>query len=237
MEGSRTPIRLWLLAISLHSRPGGINAIQLTAIIGTTYKTGWLICHKIRHAISQADQCDLLTGLVRINCEIYGRPHNPTIYRHPQEQLLQIGGTMTDSGSFTRIKIKQALEKHHPYINSYMYSKHSFIQQHVHASALEIIEATQLYGRERSFLLTEICRKSSYWINKTFRGIGAKHLQAYLDQYSFNYNCKANDLNQYSLLLSYCVAASTSTYTELIVKPNFQPALRAYYSQKLRMVS
>nr|WP_052476248.1 transposase [Cohnella kolymensis] len=71
-EGSRTPLRLWFQAIFLHALPGGISAIRLASIIGTTYKTAWLICHKIRHAMTEADNHKKLTGLVHINWGQYG---------------------------------------------------------------------------------------------------------------------------------------------------------------------
>lgn len=66
MEGTRTPLSSWFLAISLLAAPNGINAKQLARTISVTYKTAWLICHKIRHAMRCAEQKSLLTGVVRI---------------------------------------------------------------------------------------------------------------------------------------------------------------------------
>lgn len=95
LEGSRTPIRLWLLALYLHAAPKGISAVRLASIIGTTYKTAWLICHKIRHAMSQVDKNNLLNGLVRINFAQYGRPYNPTVAQglSPFPMLMQMSSS------------------------------------------------------------------------------------------------------------------------------------------------
>ncbi|WP_197480004.1 hypothetical protein [Paenibacillus swuensis] len=50
-----------------------INAVQLATIIQVTYKTAWLILHKLRHAIQQGDAGKLLTGLV----EVISAEYNP----------------------------------------------------------------------------------------------------------------------------------------------------------------
>ncbi len=237
MERSRTPLRLWILAIFLHARPEGINAVQLTSIIGTTYKTAWLICHKIRHAMSHADQSELLNGLVRINFAQYGRPYNPTIYRHPQEQPLLIGATMNEQGEFTYIKIKQALEEcSYPQFTCPL-NKYPFIDKHVDPKATEIISVTLKFSKNRNRKLLNISQLASNWINRTFRGIGAKHLQTYFDQYCFGYNTSVQNQPAFSQLMRICTETVALTYPELIRKPNIQPTLRAQYTAYLKNVS
>lgn len=56
-EGSRTSLRKWIAAIWLVANPKeGINAVRLRSIIDVTYKTAWAMLHKIRTAISCADE-------------------------------------------------------------------------------------------------------------------------------------------------------------------------------------
>ncbi len=241
MERSRTPIRLWMLAIYLHSLPKGITALRLAALIGTTYKTAWLICHKIRHAMAIAEQDELLKGIVRINFAQYGRPYNPTVFRHPQEQPLLIGATMNGNGEFTHIKIKQAVEEcSYPQFTCPL-NKHPFIHKHVDPNATEVIAITLKYSKDRNRHLLQISSCASGWINSTFKGIGAKHLQAYLDQYCYGYNMtrKITDraLDPFSHLIHLCSSTSATTYPELIRKPNIQPKLRVQYAYHLRSAS
>ncbi len=234
LEGSRTPVRLWLLALSLHAAPSGISAVRLSSIIGTTYKTAWLICHKIRHAMSQADQKELLSGLVRINFAQYGRPYNPTVFRHPQEQPLLIGATMSAQGDFTYIKIKQAIEEcSYPHFTCPL-NKHPFLEKHVSPEAVEVIAVTLKYSKDRNIRLIQLCQKASTWINYTFNGIGPKHLQAYMDQFCFQYNLVAQERPPFDTLLNISASASVITYPELIRKPNIQPRLRDQYTSLLR---
>jgi transposase-like protein len=237
LEGSRTPIRLWLLALFLHAQPGGISAVQLTSLIGTTYKTSWLICHKIRHAMTQADQKDLLTGLVRINFARYGRPHNPTVFRHPQEHPLLIGGTLNEQGQFTFIKIKQVVEECFNPKYIYPLTEMPFIHKHVDPQAIEVITIIQEFSKLRNKQLIQICKDAGSWINKTFSGIGAKHLQTYLNQFCFSYNLASQDRPVFSHLLKISVTTATLTYPELISKPNNQPQIRSQYEHLLRMAS
>jgi len=237
MEGSRTPLRLWILAMFLHSRPQSINATNLAAIIGTTYKTAWLICHKIRHAMANADNHELLKGLVRINFAQYGRPYNPTIYRHPQEHPLLVGGTIDGQGEFTHIKIKQADEEcSYPQFTCPL-NKFPFIHKHVDPQATEIIAVTLKYSRERNRKLLHICQMASNWINITFQGIGAKHLQAYLDQYCYSYNIAMKQQHLFPHLIKMCLKTPTLTYPNLINKPNTKPKLLAQYRSLLKNAS
>ncbi len=237
LEGSRTPIRLWLLALYLHAGAKGISAVRLASIIGTTYKTAWLICHKIRYAMSQADKNNLLNGLVRINFAQYGRPYNPTVFRHPQEQPLLIGASMNVQGVFTYIKIKQAVEEcSYPHLTCPL-NKHPFLKKHVSPEATEVIAVTLKYSRDRNIRLLQICQTASNWINYTFSGIGPKHLQAYMDQFCFQYNWAAQGLSPFPMLMQMSSSASVITYPELIRKPNILPKLRAQYDTLLRNAS
>ncbi|MBB6730010.1 transposase, partial [Cohnella zeiphila] len=92
-QGTRTPLRLWFQAIYLHSRPGGVNALQLSEEIGVTYKTAWSICHKLRHAMSHAEAGELLEGWVRIQDAAIIHRATPTLEWQPQEQSVLIGAS------------------------------------------------------------------------------------------------------------------------------------------------
>lgn len=237
MEGSRTPIRFWILAMLLHSRPEGITAFKLATILGTTYKTAWLICHKIRHAMAYSTKDELLTGLVRINFAQYGRPYNPTIYRHPQEQPLLIGATMDGQGILAPIKIKQAVEEcSYPQFTCPL-DKTPFIRKHVDPQATEIIAVTLKYSKDRNRKLLQISKNACIWINFTFHGIGAKHLQTYLDQYCYGYNMTFQNQSVFSHLMKLSTSTPVLTYHELINKPNIQPKLRSQYTSNLKNAS
>lgn len=52
MASTQLPIRTWLLAIHfMHTARKGISALQLHKMLGTTYRTAWHLCHRIREAM------------------------------------------------------------------------------------------------------------------------------------------------------------------------------------------
>jgi hypothetical protein len=237
MEGSRTSLTLWFQAFFLHAQPEGLSATRLTSIIGTTYKTAWLICHKIRHAMSHADSRELLTGLVRVNWGIYGNPYNPTVFRHHQEHPLLAGASINHEGEFTHLKIKQVSDEYLQDDHITPWGGHAFKSQHVDPAATEVIVVNQKFSRHRYIPLIRICREASHWINDIFKGIGAKHLQSYLDQFCFGFNMPKRNNNVFNSLLQLCTTTPTLTYPILIHRENKSPQTKRRYIEQLSTAS
>jgi hypothetical protein len=236
-EGSRVPLSRWFQALFLHAQPMGINATKLSLIIGTTYKTAWLMCHKIRHAMMHADSQQLLTGLVRVNYAEYGQPHNPTIFRHHQQHPLLGGATLSHDGNITCLKIKQIHDDHLQNRNVTPYAEFVFRNNHIDPQASEVITITQKYSRQSCRPLIEICLRAGRWINRTFHGIGPKHLQSYLDQYCFGYNNSIRGEDAFSSLLQLSVNTPTLKYPQLIRRENDGPYLKSRYIKLYNMAS
>ncbi|MCR8636159.1 transposase [Paenibacillus radicis (ex Xue et al. 2023)] len=212
MEGSRSSLRKWFHAIVLVSyNPGGVNAVQLGGAIGVTYKTAWLILHKLRHAMSQADTYIKLSGSVRVNAAFYGRPHNPSLQRHPQEQPLLVGASVNNEGQSIYIKIKQ-VEQNYLLERSVKHAgTRAFMESQVEAGAADVEFVTARFSSRRFQTLLDNVKEASRWINKMFHGIGPKYLQAYLDEYC----CRLNYNNQEGSILKRLthLCASTETVT------------------------
>jgi transposase-like protein len=52
MESSKIPLSKWLLAIHLMgASKKGMSALQLSRMLGVTYKSAWFLCHRIREAM------------------------------------------------------------------------------------------------------------------------------------------------------------------------------------------
>jgi len=67
-HGTRVPLRSWFLAIFFLARhKKGISALQLKRTVGLgSYKTAWLLLHKLRSALA-GGQKRLLSGLVEVD--------------------------------------------------------------------------------------------------------------------------------------------------------------------------
>ena len=57
MEDSKIPLSKWLLAMHLMgASKKGMSALQLSRMLGVTYKSAWFLCHRIREAMTPANQ-------------------------------------------------------------------------------------------------------------------------------------------------------------------------------------
>ncbi|EES73148.1 hypothetical protein POTG_02248 [Paenibacillus sp. oral taxon 786 str. D14] len=65
-ERTHLPLVKWFRAIELFLLPDGISALRLSQVIQVTYKTAWLMLHKIRHALGECDARELLSGDVKV---------------------------------------------------------------------------------------------------------------------------------------------------------------------------
>jgi transposase-like protein len=220
MEGSKSALRKWFHAMLLVSHcSSGINAVQLANEIEVTYKTAWLILHKLRYAMSQEDACTKLSGLVRINSALYGRPHNPTVERHVKEQPLLIGASLDEEGEPLYIKIKKVIEKHSIGRSVRSEGSQAFIEEHVAPETEDIEAVTARYSPRRFHRLLDTVRKAGRWINSIFHGIGPKHLQSYLNEYCYRLNLSVRKLSAFCCLLHTCASTATINYQYLIRFP------------------
>jgi len=63
-QRSKVPLNKWLMAVSLMaSSPGTVSAFQLQQTIGVTYKTAWVMFHRIREAMHE--DCGMTLDLRR----------------------------------------------------------------------------------------------------------------------------------------------------------------------------
>ncbi|MFD3268673.1 transposase [Paenibacillus dendritiformis] len=207
MEGSRTSLRKWLTALWLVSRSdAGINAVQLRSIIQVTYKTAWLILHKIRAAISHSDANHPLPGVVQGIVAFYGRSIPSPIQLHPKECPLIIAESVTGSSSHTgRLKMKKVDPKHCSKKLLLPIGCDHFAAWHAENPDETYINRFHIQVRRNSRLY-QTFRQAWRWMNDTFHGIGSKYLQAYLDEFSFRYNALAEHACTMQRLLHLCMS-------------------------------
>src|SRR5437870_12238748 len=63
MERSHVPLHKWLLATHLMAASKkGMSALQISRMLGVTYKTAWFLCHRIREAMDGANDTGPLGG-------------------------------------------------------------------------------------------------------------------------------------------------------------------------------
>jgi transposase-like protein len=219
MEGSRTGLRKWFTAFYLVSRTdSGISAVRLSSIIQVTYKTAWLILHKIRHAMSLADGETLLSGVVRVNTASYGKPHNPTVNWHKKEQPFLVGSSLDDQGEPAYIKMKLIPDSHMRQRLVTPTGTQQFTERHIEPLSTDIQFVTGRFSPKRFHRLLLLASQAAIWINATFHGLGRRHLQAYLDEFGFRRNLSLRHGPIFSQLARLCAASPSIIYSVLTNK-------------------
>jgi transposase-like protein len=217
MEGSSTPLLKWFMAFYLISQETvRINATELSRIIQVTYKTSWLLLHKIRFAMGKADANVPLCGQVAVNSAIYGkRRYIYSFDRLPHESPALIGASMNSDHEPAYIKIKLVPNQHLKEKTIYPSGLEAFTEENIEAGATTecfIKMITPLKHRPTFPIYKASCK----WIHKTFRGLGQRHLQAYLDEFCYRLNLKLrNSTSIFEELARLCTYTKPITYTKL----------------------
>lgn len=217
MEKSKTPLRKWFLAIYWVAM--GASARHISESIQVTYKTAWLIAHKIRRAISLAESEVKLAGNVRVNETRYEPTSFTALFDQSRKKYpLIAGASVMENGRIALVKLHQVLPGH---LYAGMITRdgfQNFIRCYVKPdSAVQL--ASGVYNSARHRPLARLCLEASRWMNETFRGLGPKHLQAYLNQFEYRFRFDlGEDASILSDLLHQCSFRPAITYPQLIGK-------------------
>lgn len=212
MEKSKTTLRKWFVALFWLVR--GANARQLSEAMQVTYKTAWLIAHKIRQAIRLAESGRLLSGDVRVQEGRYGATSFASMFdRNASRHPLIAAASLSPNGDLTRVKLFRVPRIH---LWGTIVAKEGFqrfIAQNV-VSESNVRVAPGVYNAA-SHPLSQFWKEAARWMNATYFGLLPKHLQSYLDEYTYRYHASREGLNSRDLL-RICASHSAITYAQLI---------------------
>ncbi|WP_415839553.1 transposase [Paenibacillus tarimensis] len=228
MQGSRTPLLKWFLAIhSICHSSASINAVKLAGLIKVTYKTAWLILHKLRHAITTAESQLRLSNIVRVDCSRFYSLYNAKHQNHRILLAAQISANHIVQ--FKSEPVPTATGIQQPYLQAAYVQPDikKFVQRYIDPSATVINGGHQLVYRLRYWPLRQVLKQASFVINNTYHGLGPKYLHAYLNEYAFRLNTVERKEIPAPTLISYCSRISVITYSQLIGRQRL-PVRRVY---------
>ncbi|WP_213581309.1 transposase [Paenibacillus sp. J2TS4] len=212
MEGSRTALYKWLFAFFLVSRVDrGTNAIQLSSLISVTYKTAWSMLHKIRHALTQADNKQPLTGIIQGGSARYRSLYNSSLNLLPEQSPVFVAASLNADHKPWQLKIK-TISSHH--INGPRILQrgiNEFIDRHISTNESDDSDSIVQPKHIRiacTGSLRKYIQKARTWINRTFNGIGFKYLQSYLDEFCFRLNLQLQNTPIFNHLTNICMRTS-----------------------------
>ena len=208
MEISRTPLDKWADALEILSYTNGVNAIQLSKMIGISHTTAWRILTRIRSAIRVIESAQLLNGTVQAGTAsstrwLYRLP--PRGYqRHPQEHVVVAGASFdAASGQPRRLKISTVPEQDLDYRSLTREGKSHYMMRHTHPQAyVTMLNRVQMPGFHP---LMQCYYEAERWLNRLFRGLSSKYLQTYLDEYCFRWNAAAEGKHIRDDLYQLCI--------------------------------
>jgi hypothetical protein len=107
MDSTKLPLRTWFLAIFLISRAKtGLSSLALKRQLGTSYRTTWLIHHKVMATMAQRDSELPLTGLVQVDDAYLGGERPGVVGRGSPNKVPTVAAFSTDdAGHPMRVKL------------------------------------------------------------------------------------------------------------------------------------
>lgn len=239
MHGSKLPLAVWFWAAYLMAtHSNGLSALQLQSQLGLgSYKTAWLVAAKLRRAMVAPGRTRL-EGLVEVDetevsCRSKGDPGAGGGGRSHQGKILVAGAVevaaRTKGGSAPG-RIRLAC------INDFSsHSLHSFVGNSVAAGATIKTDGWSSYpgtpnvrhephvigSMAAHIVLPWVHRVFSNlktWARGVYHGLRRKHIQAYLDEFTFRFNRRRTRHAAFKTLLGIGLQLKPVTY-KMLIKP------------------
>lgn len=231
MEKTRTDLRKWFWAIYMIAEDKrGLSAVMLARQIGVTYKTAWLMLHKIRQAMASRDARYRLAGLVEMDDAFFGAPtEGGKRGRGTEKATVVIGLSLSSMGHPKYVKMRvvpnmsagvlksfaQTALKTGATIHSDGYSSYQSLA--AQGFAVRGLAFDPKKNPDHLHWLHTIISNTKAFIGGTFHGLDKKHLQAYLDEFCYRLNRRNFQGGLFYRLLACCASTKTVTYNELTV--------------------
>ena len=230
MHDSHLPLRKWFLAIYLMCESKkGISANQLRLTIGTTYRTAWHLCHRIRKAMGNDPFAGpTLFGIVEVDETLVGGKRRKVGSGSKEGKTWVAGAIQRETGQirverisnirkgtlhdFIRRAVKDEAEAiYTDELKSYMgIGDHDTIHKTVsHSSEQWVVGEVHTNGIEGVWSLF----KRS--IVGTFHHMSVKHLDRYLEELEWRFNNRDNP-NIFPDTLRRILNTEVLTYRELV---------------------
>jgi transposase-like protein len=230
---SKLPLWKWFLAIYLmgESRKG-ISANQLKRTLGVSYKTAWYLCHRIRAALREDDP-EPLTGIVEADETFIGGKAPQSASRREAALIRRRNKTIV-LGAVQRggkLRVRVAKDASRESINEFLgdvvspdaeaiytdswrsyrgIGDENTVHEYVDHSADEWVR-----GKVHTQTAESAWSLFDRSIIGAYHKLSAKHLPAYLDEFAFRFNNRANPYLFRDTILA-LIAGDSLSYRELV---------------------
>ena len=194
LHKSHMPLTQWFLAFYFVSQDKrGISAVQLAAMLGTTYKTAWSMLRRIRIAMGQRDETHQLCGVIEFDDAYFG---GPTVGkkrgRGTEKAKVFVAVSLDERGNplYAKMRVTQKIKR----ACVKKFAQGSTIHNDGYRSYIPVLKdythEHKPYDPNSGLLhwLHIVISNAKAFILGTYHGLPKKHLQAYLDEYCFRFS-------------------------------------------------
>lgn len=234
-EDTKLPLPKWFSAIALIlNAKKGLSSLQLGRDIGVNRKTAWYLQMRIRKAMQDGEDQDLFKGIVEVD-ETYiggaGRNHSKQKRQARRESGLNFTG-MEHKQAVIGLLEREGRIKLHVLKKANGKNIKPIIKETVSEDASIVTDGFRAYaGLDKDHKDHQILNKEKeeyvrgefhtntlegFWtllkrgIYGQYHKVSVKHLQAYLNEFTFKYNYRANKSN-FELLIQRMLATLNAT--------------------------
>lgn len=230
-HGTRTSLRKWFWTIFLIARPkSGISMLSLQRMLKIkSYKTVWLMGHKIRKAMADRDSHYKLAGLVEMDDSYFGgsKPGKEgrgalgkaKVIVSVENKGRKAGFAKMDTVDSVSSKNIRSTAAKHLTVDTQV--KTDGLLAYRSALAEQNIEHEYVVvgsGKDAPKLLPWVHTMLSNIkgnIRGVYKGVANKHLQRYLDEFCYRFNRRFWEDQLFDRLLCACLSTRTITFSEL----------------------
>ncbi len=230
MEKTRTDLTKWFLTIYLMAHDKrGISAHKLSEEIEVTYKTAWLMLHKIRQAMRKRDAEYTLAGIVELDDAFFGAPsEGGKRGRGTEKTKVLVGLSLNKQGHPLYVKMEVVPNIKGKTLIDFA-EKRIVPGSIISSDAYHSYRALASVGFEHEYhvyhaketpdhlhWLHTVLSNAKALVGGTFHGLDSKHLQGYLDEFCYRFNRRKFKGEWFSRLISLCSSTKTMTHSELV---------------------
>jgi len=219
-ENSRTPLRVWFHAIYLMaSTRCGVSAKQIERETGVTYKTAWRMCNAIRKMLQEDE--GPMDGRVEMD-ETYIGGKAKNMHAAKKAERIHGTGTIDKATVFGMLERNGRVKAVHT-VDATRTSLLPIIREGVLPKATVYTDEALAYNglthhgyehrrvhhASRVYVVGDVHTNTieGFWsllkrgLNGVYHAVSEKHLQGYLDEYSFRYNHRADSQPMFVTML------------------------------------
>jgi transposase-like protein len=221
------PLWKWFAAVYLIvESKKGISANQLKRTLGTTYRTAWHLCHRIRSALNEVD-AQLLKGIVEADETFVGGKVEGMGRGYKDNKAVVVGAVQR--GGTIRLQVVKGRDRET--LQGFIRENVAGQTQAVYTDELpsylgiadENTEHKTVKHGDKEYVRGDVHVNSveNIWsllkrsIIGSYHQVSAKHLDAYLDELEFRYNNRENPYMFRDAMLK-LLLAETLPYAKLI---------------------